>query len=67
MADYDLNLWLNQASEALPSGQGSISKAARSYTLTLRWDGNRVGAGATTNCPNTADTDLMCQRLQFNL
>ncbi len=67
MADYDLNLWLNAASDRLPSGQGSVSKAASSYTLTLHWDGNRVGTGATTNCPNSADTDLMCQQLRFDL
>lgn len=67
IAAYDLNLWLNEVSSALPSGQGSVSKTSNSYTLTLHWDGNRIGAGATPNCPNTASTDLMCQQLQFDL
>ncbi|MEH6473377.1 MAG: type IV pilus modification protein PilV [Halopseudomonas sp.] len=67
MAQYDLNQWLTTVSQELPTGSGAIALASNSYTLTVHWDGNRVGAGATNNCPNTVDTDLMCQQLQFDL
>ena len=67
MAQYDLNQWLSTVAQELPTGSGAISKAADTYTLTLHWDGNRIGSGATSNCPNTADTDLTCQQLTFDL
>lgn len=67
MAQYDLSQWLTNVAQELPSGSGAVSKAANAYTLTLHWDGNRIGAGATSNCPNTLATDLMCQQLRFNL
>ena len=67
MAQYDLNQWLNNITEELPTGRAAVSKTTNSYTLTLHWDGNRIGSGATYNCPNTQATDLMCQQLQFDL
>lgn len=67
MAQYDLNQWLTNIAKELPAGSGAISKATNAYTLTLYWDGDRVGAGATHNCPNTLATDLKCQQLKFDL
>ena len=76
MATYDIHLWLSAAQE-LTSGEGSISRTLSngisSYTLILHWNGNRFDEDTTTintSCSAdsvTADTDLTCQKLTFDL
>ncbi len=72
IAAYDLNRWLTATSTALPSGTGQVSRSVSgaeiSYTLTVRWDGDRSGATGT-ECPTDTDDveDLMCLQLSFQL
>ncbi len=67
MADYDVLLWLSETSNVLPSAEGTVSRAASAFTLTLYWDGRRTGSTATPNTNCAAETTLLCQTLEFEL
>ncbi|MEH6826276.1 MAG: type IV pilus modification protein PilV, partial [Motiliproteus sp.] len=67
MADYDIRLWLSGTSNALPSAEGTVSRAASAYTLTLYWDGKQTGSTATPETDCGDETTLLCQKFEFEL
>ena len=43
IASFDVNQWLANIRNTLPSGDGSIAKIGNSYTITIRWDADGTG------------------------
>lgn len=43
MADFDVDQWLANVRNTLPSGDGAINKAGNTYEITIRWDADGTG------------------------
>ncbi len=65
LAAFDLAEWQQSLSDNLPSGQGEITLAGTTVTITVRWDDDRDG-DTGTQCP-PGDGDLDCFQIQVNL
>ncbi len=66
LASYDLAQWLDLLAINLPAGEGEISWADPSFTLTVRWDGDRNGATGR-RCPPVDASDLRCVQRELTL
>lgn len=65
MAVYDYYEWRQSASNALPSGHGTVTGAPGApFTVTVMWDEDRTGATGT-DCNGNPAVDLKCYRMTF--
>jgi len=65
MAAFDVAEWQQSLGDSLPSGQGEITLAGTTLTITVRWDDDRDGDTGTA-CP-AGNSDLDCLQIQVNL
>ena len=65
LAAFDVAEWQQSLSDNLPSGQGEITLAGTTLTITVRWDDDRDGDTGTA-CP-AGNSDLDCLQIQVNL
>jgi len=66
MTAYDQSIWKKNLKDLLLSGNGEITGADPTYTITVRWDEDRSGATGT-GCSATSKTDLRCFQLTVRL
>ncbi|MBF0186552.1 MAG: type IV pilus modification protein PilV [Magnetococcales bacterium] len=48
MASFDLSEWKTAVADALPSGDGSVSRNGSVFTITVQWDDSRGQQAAAT-------------------
>jgi len=65
LAAFDVAEWQQSLGDNLPSGQGEITLAGTTLTITVRWDDDRDGDTGTA-CP-AGNSDLDCLQIQVNL
>lgn len=59
LASYDIFEWKKALSKNLPAGEGQISLAGSTLTVTVRWDEDRDGDKGTACPPSNADLDCI--------
>jgi type IV pilus assembly protein PilV len=62
LGSYDLYDWNSTNATLLPLGQGTVVAGEVDWIITVRWDGNLVGATGT-GCNTAVATDLLCLTL----
>lgn len=67
IASYDINQWLTTLANALPSGDGQISKAGLNYQITVQWNTNQRDNSDNNPTNNAALNSIKSYSLNVNL
>ena len=66
VAQYDIHEWNSSNRDLLPAGQGTITRNANRYIITIRWDNNRSGVTGL-GCSGNLEVDLACSTMEVQL